>query len=269
MVILFAAITMLLLAVLMAVVLGWAKQAFHVEVDPRVEKINEALPDANCGACGYAGCNDYAEAVVAGKAPPDFCTVGGPECAEMVGEIMGMEVEATYPSRPIVKCGATEDKRLQRHEYLGEKTCAAANNIAGVQGCMYGCLGFGDCVEACDYDAIHIVDGLAVVDYEKCVGCAACEKACPRNIIEMIDYKADDMMKVACSNRDGAKTVKAVCEVGCIACNRCAKESDLFKVEDNVARIDYDNYDPEDLDSARQALEKCPTNCIAMSGKTS
>jgi len=267
MVVIISAVTMLLLAILMAVVLGWAKNAFHVEVDPRVERINEVLPQANCGACGYAGCNDYAEAVVAGEAEPQQCPVGGSSCAEMIADIMGVEVGESFPNRPIVHCGATEKNRLQRHAYSGERTCAAATGVAGVQGCTYGCLGYGDCVVSCDYDAIHIIDGLAVVDYDKCVGCAACAKACPRDIIEMVSFKADDMMKVACSNKDGGKAVKSVCQVGCIACKRCAKESENFSVDEGIALIDYESYDPAQADSDNSAMEKCPTNCIFMAGK--
>jgi len=266
-VVLFAAVAMLVLAVVMAAVLGWAKDAFHVEVDPRVDQINEALPDANCGACGFAGCNDYSEAVVAGKAQPNLCPVGGSDCAEKIAEIMGLSVEESLPIRAIVHCGASVEQRLKRHEYRGEKTCAAATKVAGLQGCMYGCMGFGDCVVVCDYDAIHIIDGLAVVDYEKCIGCGVCAKACPRGIIEMIDYKADEMMQVACSSKDAGKAVKSVCQVGCIGCKGCDKRSDLFKTVENLAGIDYECYNPDTFEDARLALEKCPTNCIVMSGK--
>jgi Na+-translocating ferredoxin:NAD+ oxidoreductase subunit B len=266
-VIIASALIMLVLAIVMAVVLGWAKQAFHVEIDPRVEQIDDALPAANCGACGYAGCMEYAEAVAAGDAPVTLCTVGGADVAEKVAAIMGVEAGEIVAARAVVKCGAKLSDRLQRNEYLGERTCSAATNVAGVQGCTYGCLGFGDCVAACDYDAIHIVDGLAVVDYEKCIGCAACVRACPRNIIEMVDFESDAVVKVACSSRDDGKTVKSVCQVGCIACKRCAKESDVFLVEDNLASVCYEKYDPAQLEDVQKAIESCPTNCIVMAGK--
>lgn len=267
-VVLASAVIMLILAILMAAVLGWAKDAFHVEVDPRVEKIDEALPAANCGACGYAGCMEYAEAVAAGEAAVTLCTVGGSDVAAAIAEIMGVEADAVVKEMAVVNCGATLSQRKQRHEYLGEKTCSAATNVAGVQGCMYGCLGFGDCVAACDYDAIHIVDGLAVVDYHKCIGCAACVKACPRGIIEMVAFDHDDVVKVACSNKDGGKAVKDVCEVGCIACKRCEKESPLFLVEDNLARVCHEKFDPESKEGVEQAIEKCPTDCILICGKS-
>lgn len=263
-----SAVTMLLLAILMAVILGWAKQAFHVDIDPRVEKIIEALPDANCGACGYAGCADYAEAVAAGKADIMLCPVGGESCAAELAEIMGIEVGAVIPDRPIVKCGAREHQRKQRHAYIGERTCKASTNVAGVQGCTFGCLGFGDCVVACDYDAIHIIDGLAVVDYAKCIGCAACARACPRLIIEMVAFQSDDVIKVACSNHDDGKTVKAVCEVGCIGCSKCGKMSEVFKIDDNLASVDYEEFYKDKLEESQEAARSCPTNCIVMTGKS-
>ncbi|HOT61893.1 MAG TPA: 4Fe-4S binding protein, partial [Treponemataceae bacterium] len=197
-----------------------------------------------------------------GKIAPDKCTVGGASCAEAIAKIMGVDLKPSWPYRPVVHCRAHYGDRLGRTEYRGEKTCTAANLVSGVQGCTYGCLGFGDCVVACDFDAIHIVDGLATVDYEKCVGCGACARACPRNIISMTPFKRGRMLAVACSNKDFGKDVKAVCKVGCIGCTACSRTSDLFKMDGKVARIDYDKYDPDQLESARVALSKCPARAI-------
>jgi Na+-translocating ferredoxin:NAD+ oxidoreductase subunit B len=262
-----AAGTMLALALFMAFVLGWANEAFHVDVDPKVEAVNEALPGANCGGCGYVGCNEYAEAVVAGQIPPDKCTVGGASCATALANILGIELGESYPYRPAVHCGATYEQRLKRHEYRGEQTCRTANLIAGVQGCTYGCMGFGDCTRVCAFDAIHIIDGLATVDYDACVGCGACERACPRHIISMVPFKSEQMLIVACSNQDFGKDVKAVCKVGCIGCKGCAKRSELFEVTDNIPRIDYDKYDPETMEAAQVAIEKCPMKRLTVVGK--
>jgi len=265
--IILAAGTMLVLALFMAFVLGWANQAFHVDVDPKVEAVNEALPGANCGGCGYVGCNEYAEAVVAGHVPPDKCTVGGVRCAAALANILGVELDESDPYRPAVHCGATVEQRLKRHEYRGEQTCRTANLIAGVQGCTYGCMGFGDCTWVCAFDAIHIIDGLATVDYDRCVGCGACERACPRHIISMVPFKNEQMLIVACSNQDFGKDVKAVCKVGCIGCKGCAKRSELFEVTDNIPRIDYDKYDPETMEAAQIAIEKCPMKRLTLVGK--
>ncbi len=269
-IIMLAAGTMLLLALFMAYVLGWANKTFHVEVDPRIEAVTEALPGANCGGCGFLGCAEYAEAVVAGNAPPNKCPVGGAACAQQIAEILGLEVEESFPYRPAVHCGAHYDERLKRHEYReGERTCAAGNLVGGIQGCTYGCLGFGDCQAACDYDAIHVIDGLATVDYEKCVGCGACARACPRNVITMVPFKAEQVLIVACSNRDFGKAVRAVCKVGCLACGACQRLSELFKVEDNISRIDYDAYDPDHPEQVVKAIEKCPAKRLVYVGKPS
>ncbi len=262
-----AAGTMLFLALFMAYVLGWANKTFHVEVDPRVEQVTAALPGANCGGCGYVGCNEYAEAVVAGEAPPDKCTVGGVSCAAAVAKILGIELEPSWPQRPVVHCAATCEQRLGRHEYRGEQTCGAANLLAGVQGCTYGCLGLDDCEEACAFDAIHVIDGLARVDYDKCVGCGACERACPRHIISMIPFKAERVLVVACSSKDPPKVVRSVCTVGCIGCGVCAKLSELFSMSDGLAAIDYERYDPQ-ADLA-PVLAKCPREMLVYVGTPS
>ena len=265
-----AAGTMLILAVFMACVLGWANKTFHIDVDPRVEAVNEALPGANCGGCGFVGCGEYAEAVVAGQAAPNLCTVGGATCAKEIAAILGVELGETFPYRPAVHCGARYGDRLQRHGYRqGDRTCAAANLVGGIQGCTYGCLGFGDCQAACDYDALYVRDGLAEIDYEKCVGCGACARACPRNVITMVPFKADRVLVVACSSRDFGKGVRAVCKVGCLGCGACQRLSDLFTVEDNISRIDYDAYDSDEPEAVRKAIAKCPAKRLVHVGKPS
>jgi len=268
------AVTMILAAALLAVlaiavayVLGWADRAFHVEVDPKVEAILDALPGANCGGCGFVGCAEYAEAVARGEADVDLCAPGGAGSAQRLAEIMGVAVSQTFPYRAVVHCAAREDQRLQRTPYDGEPTCAAANLVAGVQGCTFGCLGLGDCTRACRYDAIHVVDGLATVDYEKCIGCKACARACPRHIISMVPFKSDRMLVVACSNQDAGPDVKAVCEVGCIGCGACSRNAELMEMQGKLPMIDYDHYDASaDFSLARQ---KCPRESMIYVGKPS
>ncbi len=256
---------LVLLAVAVAFVLGWANRAFHVEVNPTVMEVFNSLPGANCGACGCAGCMEYAEAVAAGKAKVNLCAPGGEGCARDLAAILGVEVGESLPYRAVVHCGAKYDDRLHHRPYFGEQTCAAANLVAGVQGCSYGCLGLGDCVRACGYDAIHIVDGVAVVDYDKCVGCKACAEACPRNIITMAPFKAERILVVACCNQDFGPDVKAVCKVGCIGCKACSKQCALLTMKGNLPAIDYDQYDP--YADFGPALEKCPMESLVFVGK--
>ena len=267
-IIILSAATMLALAIFMAWVLGWANVKFHVAQDPKVVAANSVLPGANCGGCGYVGCNDYAEAVVAGDSPPNKCPVGGDDCTNALADILGIEVEQSWPFRPVIHCNASYDERLGRSEYIGEKTCASANLVAGVQGCTYGCMGFGDCSTICTFDAIDIINGLAVVNHERCTGCGACAKVCPRNIITMVPFKSERMIVIRCSNQDFGKDVKAVCKVGCIGCKACQKHSELVTVEDNIPRIDYEKYDPGKIaDALHVALEKCPTKRFVEAGR--
>jgi Na+-translocating ferredoxin:NAD+ oxidoreductase RNF subunit RnfB len=253
----------------MAWVLGWANRVFHVAVDPRVEAVSEVLPGANCGGCGYVGCAEYAVAVVAGRADLTLCAPGGAGCAQALAEILGQDLAPSFPYRAVVHCAASWEERLPpvKPAYRGERTCAAANLVAGYQGCTYGCLGLGDCVAACRYDAIHVVDGLAQVDYHHCIGCKACEAACPRHIISMVPFKSERMLVVACSNRDHGPAVKAVCLIGCISCSACAKKCGLMRMENNLSQIDYDAYtDHPDL---ALAVEKCPRESLIYVGKPS
>jgi len=263
-----AASTMLVLAVVMSTVLGWANRAFYVEVDPRIDAIECALPAGNCGNCGFVGCGEYAEAVATGGADVYLCPVGGMGTAEDLAAIMGVEVGDAAPMRPIVHCSADYSMRLGRHEYLGEKTCTSANLVAGVQGCIYGCLGLGDCVAGCKDDAIHIVNGIAAVDYENCIGCGACARDCPRNIITMVPFKSEQVLAVACSSKDFGKEVKGVCQTGCIGCKSCERITDgLFAMSENLPMLNYDTYQA-DFDFS-EALEKCPMASLVFVGRPS
>lgn len=259
------AVVLAALAVAMAYVLGWANRAFEVVVDPKVEAVLEILPGANCGGCGYVGCSEYAEAVVREHVDVTLCAPGGAGCSKRLAEIMGVEVDNSLPYRAVVHCAAHTADHVYRTPYVGEPTCVAANLVAGVQGCAYGCLGFGDCTRACDYDAIHVIDGLATVDYEKCIGCKACAKVCPRNIITMVPFKAEQMLVVACSNQDRGSEVKEVCRVGCIGCTACSRSAKPMQMQGNLPMIDYDAYESaEEFDVARQ---KCPRASMVMIGK--
>jgi RnfABCDGE-type electron transport complex B subunit len=267
-----AASTMLGLAVVAGSVLGWASRAFWVEVDPRVVEIEDALPGANCSGCGYVGCGEYAEAVARGEAAVDLCAPGGEGCAEAVAAIMGVDVEQSWPYRAVVHCAARLDQRLQRIEYRGEQTCTAANLVAGVQGCTYGCLGLGDCSRVCLFEALDIVDGLAVINYDNCTGCGACVDICPRHIISRIPFKESRVMVVACSNRDFGNDVRGVCSVGCIGCKACERVTSLFRMERNLPVLDYDIYEPgstEVSEGLLKSVEKCPMESLLWVGQPS
>jgi len=262
-----AAAVLAALAVVTGYVLGWANRAFHVQVDPKVERILAALPGANCGGCGFVGCAEYAKAVATGEAEVDLCAPGGSAAAEGLASAMGVEIGESLPYHAVVHCSAHADQRLRRAGYEGERTCAAANLVGGVQGCVYGCLGLGDCERACKYGAIRVVNGLSTIDYSKCVGCKACARTCPRNIITIVPFKADHMLVIACSSQDTAGDVRTVCEVGCLGCKGCTRAApDLIAMDGALPTINYDNYDPTD-ELIEKVLEKCPRKRLLFVGR--
>jgi Na+-translocating ferredoxin:NAD+ oxidoreductase RNF subunit RnfB len=233
---------------------------FAVKTDERIEKLREEMPGANCGACGYSGCDGYAEALAKGECKPGLCAPGGVEVNEKLGEILGVGVTMASPLKAVVLCNGTSDKVYKKSLYAGVETCKAANMFfAGDLACSYGCLGYGDCMRACMYGAIEVKNGRAVVDKNKCTACSACVRACPKNIIKLLP--ADIKEVVVCCNKDkGAKTHR-VCEVGCIACMKCVKscEFDAVKVENNLAVIDHDK-----CTACGECVKNCPVNCIVI-----
>ena len=239
--------------------LGIAGEVFKVEEDPKIGEILEALPGANCGGCGFPGCGGLASAIAAGNAPVNACPVGGASCAEKIGAIMGIEASAADPVAAFVKCGGTCEKAKERYEYQGISDCNMAVQLAGngSKSCTYGCLGLGSCVKACAFDALHIIDGIAVVDKDKCVACGKCVDACPKHLIELLPAK--NKVKVQCSSKDIGKNVMQVCSVGCIACKICEKNCpfDAIHVIDNIAVIDYTK-----CKACGICANKCPKNVI-------
>jgi electron transport complex protein RnfB len=262
-----AGLTMLGLGLGFAVVLLIASERLKVHVDPRIEQIAGVLPNANCGSCGFPGCSQYAKAVLDDLQLIGRCAPGGPTVAAQIAALLNVQIsEQGAPSRPIVRCRAHTDDRTYYAAYRGIESCTAANALTTAQACKFGCLGFGDCVQACQFDALRIVSGLATADYQKCTGCGACAKACPRSLIVMLPFHHDPMMTVACSSKENGKTTRAICQVGCIGCGVCAKQSDAFRIEENLAQMDYVKYEPSGQNEA--AYNKCPTGAIVYRGRS-
>lgn len=234
-------------------------KVFAVETDPRAAEIAESLPGANCGACGYAGCADYADAIVNQGAPMNACLPGGTNAASAIGEIMGVSVAAAARKVPVLHCHGTCAAAPRKADYDGIQTCAAAKRFYGGTGlCTDGCLGLGDCIAVCDYDVISIRDGIAVFCTEKCVSCGKCAKACPNHLIELRDEKK--RVDVRCSSHDVGKIAMRSCSNSCIGCKKCEKacKFDAIHVKDGVAIIDYDA-----CKSCGLCVTACPRGCIA------
>jgi Na+-translocating ferredoxin:NAD+ oxidoreductase RNF subunit RnfB len=261
-----AGLTMLGLGGGFALVLLIASIKLKVEVDPKIEQVQDTLPGLDCGACGFAGCSQYAKAVIENPELIGKCAPGGAETADKIAAVLNLQISNSgAPQRPIIHCRAHTSDRTYYGNYEGIPSCTAANALANVQACKFGCLGLGDCTRACKFEALHVVEGLATVDYVKCTGCGACARTCPRHLIEMVPFTHEHIMTVACRNREIGKTTRSMCKVGCIGCGLCVKQSDLFSLEDNLAHIDFGGFLPSE--QTESAINKCPTSVIIYVGK--
>jgi H+/Na+-translocating ferredoxin:NAD+ oxidoreductase subunit B len=248
------------LGLVIGIMLIAASKMFKVETNPLVEEVVEILPGANCGACGYAGCADFAEKVVAEDAPLDGCPVGGFGTAKEIGAIIGQEVSESEKEYPYVRCGGGI-RCVDRFDYVGIEDCTAVIMLSdGEKGCNYGCMGRGTCVRACPFGAISIDENhLPSVNKNLCTSCGLCLAACPNDILMFA--KDSERVHVQCNSHDKGKTVKAVCEVGCIGCKICEKNcpEDAIKVTKFLAEVDQ-----EKCTACGICVEKCPQNCIEM-----
>jgi len=243
------------LGIVFGVGLAYASRKFEVHVDPRVEKISELLPGANCGACGFPACRELAEAVVKDHHLINNCKACAEDSWVEICDILGIETGKRKQKIALVACS---HESVDKFEYEGIKTCAAAALIMdGYKACKYACLGFGDCVHACVFNAITLRGYKYFVDTRKCIGCGACMDACPRDLMRYID--ADAKVLVRCNSQDKGKIVAKICEPGCIACKQCEKvcEREAIKVENNLAVIDY-----ELCDGCGSCLEACKFGTI-------
>ena len=258
--ILIAAVVVGAVGIIIGVLLGVASEKFKVEVDEREVLVRAELPGNNCGGCGYAGCDALAKAIVEGKAAVNQCPVGGSAVGDKIAAIMGVEAGSSEKMVAFVKCKGTCDKANVQYNYYGIDDCvkiAAAVPGAGDKSCSYGCLGSGSCVKVCQFDAIHVIDGVAVVDKEKCVACGQCVATCPRGLIELVPYKAEHL--VQCNSHDKGPAVKKNCDAGCIGCTLCTKqcEFDAIHMDNNLAVIDY-----EKCTNCGKCAAKCPAKVI-------
>lgn len=240
------------------ILLTVAAKFLEVKEDEKVIALNEALPQMNCGSCGFSGCSGYAKALAGGDTATNLCKPGGDPVSKKISEILGVEYEDVEETVAHVrcngKCGAMNDK----YDYVGEPTCLAVNSFYNGKGkCTSSCAGYGDCIKACPNDAIKIIDGVAVVDTKKCVGCGLCASVCPNHIIEIKPLAKPVVVK--CSSRDIGKVTIANCKNGCIGCKMCEKAcpGGAITVSDNHASIDYTK-----CTSCGACIEKCPRKCI-------
>lgn len=241
-----------------ALLLAIASRVFAVKTDPRIEALAECLPGANCGACGYAGCSAYAEAVAKGEAVIGACKPGGTSTAKAMGAIMGVEAGEVVKMRAQVMCSGTAEYAKKKYIYRGAPDCNAAANLGGGDKlCPNGCIGLGSCAAVCPVGAIRVEKGIAAVDYRLCIGCGVCATACPKHIIRLIPF--DSAHWVGCISADKGAVTRGYCEVGCIACKICEKscEAGAITVNGFVASIDYAK-----CTDCGKCVEKCPRHII-------
>lgn len=244
-------------------ILAAANKKFAIEVNPLIHLVEDILPKGQCGACGYAGCMAYAEAVVTDpNIPPNLCTPGKAPVAKLVGELTGKVAEEVAPRLAYVKCSGTLHNAVTAYEYNGIQDCTAATLLqGGPKGCQYGCMGFGSCVKVCPFDAMKMgEEGLPIIDASKCTGCGKCENVCPKKVITLTPIGMP--VAVACNSRDKGALAKKLCRVACIGCGICAKncQHQAIKMENNLAMVDSTIC--MEKCSEKTCLAKCPTGAI-------
>ncbi|MFH0838846.1 MAG: RnfABCDGE type electron transport complex subunit B [Candidatus Omnitrophota bacterium] len=254
----FSVLTLSILGFLFGIGLAYAIKIFSMQVDPKIKEILSYLPGSNCGACGSAGCFALAEAISQGKAKPTACAPGGEKAHKDIAALLGVEVETKTKQVATVLCGGGK-KAAEQYIYQGVKTCTAANMLHGGQKlCPYACLGFGDCVKVCPFDALAMgPEELPIVNDQKCTSCGYCVKECPKHIIILMPLKST--VSVACFSRDKGPVVMKACKAGCIGCKQCEKacKFDAIHVTNNLAVIDFLK-----CTNCLACVAVCPTKCI-------
>ena len=256
------------LGLIFGLVLAAASKVFYVETDPRLDQLNECLPGANCGGCGFAGCGASAEAVRKGEAPVGKCASGGNEAAKAMAAIMGVQAEEVTRKVAMVRCSGartfdaegnlTKGAKMKAH-YEGFHDCLAASKVggSGPLSCKFGCLGYGSCTRVCKYGAISVKNGVAVVDEDLCVGCMACAQVCPRKVITAVE--PDRNVVIGCNSLAKGAVTNRACTIGCIGCGKCMKTcpSGAITITNNLAQIDHTK-----CDNCGQCASVCPKGLI-------
>ncbi|MDP4110042.1 MAG: RnfABCDGE type electron transport complex subunit B [Bacillota bacterium] len=210
------------MGLLFGILLAFASKIFAVDSDERLPRVLEALPGANCGGCGYAGCSNYASEVVSGNAKVNKCPVGGMKTARKIAEIMGVAADEQIRYVAHVYCRGGNNTKI-KYKYKGIEDCISASKLSGGPSeCDYGCLGYGTCVGECQFGALSVKDGVAVVDREKCTACKKCTAICPRHIIALVPYLSG--VQVGCMSQDKGAATKSICGIGCVGCRICEKK---------------------------------------------
>lgn len=247
------------LGIFAGLLLSVFSKIFAVETNEKVEEIKEALPGLNCGACGFSGCEDYANKLFENpELKTNLCIPGGSEAAAKISTVLGKDFEEAEPMVAEVYCRGSNEYTSDIFSYSGMNTCSACNLYYQGKGkCNYGCIGFGDCAAVCPNGAISVVDGVSVVNQDLCIGCGLCVKACPKGIIGI--HKKSQKVRVKCFNCDLGKDTRSACSAGCIGCRKCEKtcQFDAIHVEKNKASIDYDK-----CTNCGACAEVCPIHCI-------